>query len=132
KNIAILIAVLAALLAIAEMAAKSSQTAVLEAQHKDQGNMPVAVKAQIERSERRGAIRQRAGDHEGRKELAARATVDEAQRKTARSAYHHFEYGSAAFQLAIVLASAAAITSVPALAFVAGALGPIGAALTAL
>ncbi|MBS0548450.1 MAG: DUF4337 family protein, partial [Proteobacteria bacterium] len=47
-------------------------------------------------------------------------------------AYHLFEYGSAAFQLAIVLASAAAVTSVMLLAFAAGGLGLAGAALAGL
>jgi hypothetical protein len=43
-----------------------------------------------------------------------------------------FEYGSAAFQLAIVLASAAALTRVMGLAIAAAALGLAGAALTLL
>ena len=44
----------------------------------------------------------------------------------------HFEFASGALQIAIVLASAAIITAVPALAWGAGALGLIGAALMAL
>jgi hypothetical protein len=55
-----------------------------------------------------------------------------AGRDHARPAYHHFEYGSAAVQLSIVLASAAAVTSVTLLAFVAGGLGLVRAALTAI
>jgi hypothetical protein len=163
KNIAILIAVLAAFLAIAETGAKSSQTAVLtehveatnqwaffqaktvrqtvlrtaaeelEAQYKDAGNMPAAVKAQIEAWQRTVArYDSEPSTNEGRKELAASAMAHSAQREKARSAYHLFEYGSAAFQLAIVLASAAAVTSVMLLAFVAGGLGVVGAALVAL
>jgi len=163
KNIAILIAVLAAFLAIAETGAKSSQTAVLtehveatnqwaffqaktvrqtvirtaaeelEAQYRDAGNMPVAVKAQIDAWQRTVArYDSEPSTNEGRKELAASAAAHTAKRETARSAYHLFEYGSAAFQLAIVLASAAAVTSVMMLAFVAGGLGLIGAALSAL
>ena len=163
KNIAILIAVLAALLAIAEMGAKSSQTAVLtehveatnqwaffqaktvrqtvirtaaeelEAQYKDAATTPAAVKAQIE-AWRRTVARYDSEPEtsEGRKELAASAKAHAERREVARSAYHLFEYGSAAFQLAIVLASAAAVTSVMFLAFIAGGLGLIGAALTAL
>ena len=50
--------------------------------------------------------------NEGRKELAARAKVKEAGASKAMSAYHMFEYGSAALQLAIVLAGASALTSV--------------------
>jgi len=43
----------------------------------------------------------------------------------------HFEFASGALQISIVLASAAIITAVPALAWGAGALGLIGAALMA-
>src|SRR5258708_7667232 len=130
KNIAIVIAVLAAFLAIAETGAKGSQTAVLtehveatnqwaffqaktvrqtvirtaaeelEAQYKDAGNMPAAVKAQIEAWQRTAArYESEPSTNEGRKELAA---------------------------------SAAALTSVMMLAFVAGGLGLVGAALGAL
>src|SRR5256885_6467878 len=163
KNIAILIAVLAALLAIAETGAKNSQTAVLtehveatnqwaffqaktvrqtvlrtaaeelEAQYKDAGNMQPAVKSQIEAWQRTVARDDsEPSTNEGRKELAASALAHAAKREMSRSAYHLFEYGSAAFQLAIVLASAAAVTSVMVLAFIAGGLGLVGAALTAL
>src|SRR3954468_23958285 len=47
---------------------------------------------------------------EGRKELVARAKAAEEKRDTARAKYHHYEVSSAAFQIAIVLASAAVIT----------------------
>jgi hypothetical protein len=69
---------------------------------------------------------------EGRVELAARAKTAEAVRDKALSAYHLFEYGSAAFELGIVLASASVITAVIALAWAAGALGIVGALLCAL
>lgn len=163
KKIALLVAVLAAFLAVSETGAKSSQTEVLtqhveatnmwtffqaktvrqtivrtaadevEAQYKDAGNMPPAIKAQADRW-RTTAQRYdtEPETNEGRKELSARAKMHEAKREKARSAYHMFEYGSAAFQLAIVLASAAAVTSVLFLAFIAGGLGIAGAALTAL
>jgi EamA domain-containing membrane protein RarD len=42
------------------------------------------------------------------------------------AAYHLFEIGSAASQLAIVLASAAIITGVTLLVYMAGALGIVG------
>ena len=79
----------------------------LEAQYKDAGNMPPAVKAQIEQW-RKTAQRydSEPETNEGRKELMARAKTHEAKREKARAAYHLFEYGSAAFQLAIVLAGA--------------------------
>jgi len=69
---------------------------------------------------------------EGRRELAARAKAAEDRRDHALAAYHQFEYGSAAFQLAIVLASASVITGVLALAYIAGGLGIVGAALSLL
>lgn len=69
---------------------------------------------------------------EGRRELAARAKAAEDRRDHARAAYHQFEYGSAAFQLAIVLASASVITGVLALVYIAGGLGIAGIALSLL
>lgn len=59
---------------------------------------------------------------EGRKQLMARAHAAEHSRDTNMAKYHHFELASAAFQVGIVLASAAVITGVLALAFTAGAL----------
>ena len=69
---------------------------------------------------------------EGRKELAARAKEAEKKRDHAMAAYHNFEYGSAIFQVAIVLASAAIITAVPAMTLGASLLGLVGLALTGL
>lgn len=63
---------------------------------------------------------------EGRKELSARAKAAEAKRDRALAAYHHFEMASAATQIAIVLASAAIITGVSVLVWIAGVLGGIG------
>jgi hypothetical protein len=163
KKIALLVAVLAAFLAISETGGKSAQTEVLtqhveatnmwtffqaktvrqtvvrtaaeelDAQYKDAGNMPAAIKAQLEQW-RKTAQRydSEPETNEGRKELMARAKTHESKREKARAAYHLFEYGSAAFQLAIVLAGAAALTSVMWLTFVSGALGLIGAAFTFL
>lgn len=69
---------------------------------------------------------------EGRKQLAARAKAAEKKRDHALAAYHNFEFGSAAFQLAIVLASASVVTGVMALAFIAGGLGVVGTVLALL
>ena len=66
---------------------------------------------------------------EGRKELAERAKEAEADRDHKLAAYHLFELGSAASQLAIVLASAAIITGLIFLVYLAGVLGVVGAAL---
>jgi hypothetical protein len=63
---------------------------------------------------------------EGRKELAARAKQAEARRDHAMAAYHMFEYGAAALQIGIVLASAAVVTGMIALALGAGGLGCVG------
>lgn len=60
---------------------------------------------------------------EGRKELAARAKAAEARRDTSLARYHHYELGSAAFQIGIVLASAMVITGIAALAYAGAALG---------
>jgi hypothetical protein len=67
---------------------------------------------------------------EGRKELAEHARQQEEERDLAMARYHHYELASAAFQVGIVLASAAVITGTLALAWLGGALGIIGLALT--
>jgi hypothetical protein len=69
---------------------------------------------------------------EGRKELVERAKEAEETRDLSMAKYHHYELASAAFQIGIVLASAAVITGMLALAWLAGALGVIGLCLTAL
>jgi len=69
---------------------------------------------------------------EGRNELAERARRQEEERDLAMARYHHYELASAAFQVGIVLASAAVITSMLALAWLAGALGLLGLGLMAL
>jgi len=163
KKIAILIAILAAFLAVSETGAKSAQTEVLtaqveaanqwgffqaktirqtvlrtaademEAQYKDAGNMPPAVRARVDAWHKTVVRYENEPETgEGRKELSESAKHHVVEREYARAAYHHFEYGSAALQLAIVLASAAAVTSVGLLAVVSGGLGVIGAVLTAL
>jgi hypothetical protein len=64
---------------------------------------------------------------EGRKELTERAMQAEAERDRELAAYHLFEFGSAASQLAIVLASAAIITGLAFFVYVAAGLGILGA-----
>ena len=66
---------------------------------------------------------------EGRKELAERAKEAEAKRDLSLAKYHHYELASAAFQIGIVLASAAVITGMVALAWFGGALGVVGLVL---
>jgi hypothetical protein len=63
---------------------------------------------------------------EGRKELMAKAKALEQKTARALAKYHNFEYGSAAFQIAIVLASSFIITGVAQLLWSAIGLGVIG------
>jgi hypothetical protein len=70
--------------------------------------------------------------HEGRKELAARAKEAEENCNLSLAKYHHYELASAAFQIGIVLCSAAVITGIVALAWFAGLLGVIGLGILSL
>ena len=63
---------------------------------------------------------------DGRKQLLERAKVTGEQRDHELHAYHDYEYGSAALQLAIVMASAAVITEVWLLELVSAGLGVAG------
>jgi hypothetical protein len=72
------------------------------------------------------------GKGEGRKELMARAIAAEKTRDVAMAKYHNFEYGSAAFQIAIVLASSYLITGVAYLLWGALGLGGIGVFFVAM
>nr|ALS89465.1 protein of unknown function (DUF4337) [uncultured bacterium] len=70
---------------------------------------------------------------EGSEELAKRAKHAEHERDEATAKYHHYEIASAAFQIGIVLASAATIiTGMIVLAWVSGLLAIAGIAITAL
>ena len=60
----------------------------------------------------------------------ARALAAEKKRDLAMARYHHFEYGSAAFQIAIVLASAYLITGVFHLLWGACGVGVLGIVFT--
>jgi plasmid stabilization system protein ParE len=155
KGIALLIAILALVLALSETLGKSAQTAALDAnieasnlwaffqaktirqttlrtaaEQLEAIGTSAAAKKQAE-AWRKTAERYQTEPEtgEGRKELAERAKKAEARRDRSMAAYHQYELGSAAVQIAIVLASASIITAVPALAWLAGALGAVGAAL---
>ena len=69
---------------------------------------------------------------EGRKELADRAKEAGEKRDLAMAKYHHYELASAAFQVGIVLASAAVITGMVGLVWFGGVLGIIGVTLVVL
>jgi hypothetical protein len=68
---------------------------------------------------------------EGTEQLSERARHAEEERDLATARYHHFELGSAAFQIAIVLASATIITGIMALAWISGLLTLAGIAIAA-
>lgn len=64
--------------------------------------------------------------NEGSEQLAERAKHAEEERDTALAKYHNFELASAAFQIAIVLASATIITGMVTLAWISGLLTVCG------
>jgi hypothetical protein len=70
------------------------------------------------------------GKGEGTKELSERAQAMEKVRDHELNKYHNFEFASAAFQIGIVLASAAVITGMMILAYAAIGVGVVGLALT--
>ena len=72
------------------------------------------------------------GKGEGTVELARRAKEMEHDRDIALNKYHYFEFASAALQIGIVLCSAAVITGMILLVYVAGGLGVLGLAFTAM
>ncbi|WP_128561850.1 DUF4337 domain-containing protein [Methylobacterium crusticola] len=161
KKIALLISVLALFLALGETLAKSAQTDALGANVEASnlwayfqartirstvlktaseqlaldppGAAPEAVKKQLEEwSKTMARWDSEPATGEGRKELAAKAKAAEVKRDLSLARYHHYELGSAAFQIGIVLASAQVITGIAALAFAGGALGVAGVAMLAV
>ena len=70
------------------------------------------------------------GKGEGTRELMRRALEKEKERDLQFNKYHNFEFASAAFQIGIVLSSAAVITSMMGLAYAAICVGLIGMMLT--
>jgi uncharacterized protein DUF4337 len=155
RRIAILIAVLAAALALADMAEKGAQNAYLthhiavsddwafyqaknlratvwESQAGVLANLPNAAdngpQAEIKRAHDNAArLRDDPQGGEGMKQLAVRAHNQEAARDAAFHRYHEFELVVGALQIAIVLASVSVVTRVVALAVGAGAIGAIAA-----
>jgi hypothetical protein len=70
------------------------------------------------------------GKGEGTRELSKRAQAMEKDRDLQLNKYHNFELASAAFQIGIVLCSAAVITGIMALAWAAIAVGLLGMLFT--
>ena len=110
----------------------ADQTAVLAAGLSDPA-AKAAVEKQIE-TWRKTAERYESDpkNGNGRKELAERAKEEEEKRDLSLARYHHYELASAAFQIGIVLASAAVITERIALAWLAGLIGAGGLAMLGL
>jgi hypothetical protein len=63
---------------------------------------------------------------EGTRELAERAKEAEHERDTALARYHNYEFASATFQIGIVLCSAAVVTGMLLLAWIAGGVAVLG------
>src|SRR5687768_7866046 len=72
------------------------------------------------------------GKGEGTVELSRRAQEMERERDVALNKYHYFEFASAALQIGIVLCSAAVITSMLVLVWIAGGLGLLGLGFMAM
>jgi hypothetical protein len=153
KRVAMLIAVLALFLAICETLSKGYQTDVITKQVEasnlwafyqaksirqtatqlalesatvtGKSDTPVAAEliAKWEKDIKRYGSEPETG--EGRKELMARAKKAEAARDDANHRYHNLEIASGMMQVGIVLASAAVLTSMMILAWIAGGLGVV-------
>jgi ABC-type nickel/cobalt efflux system permease component RcnA len=99
----------------------------------DPSTPPSAIERQVAEWEKTAArYRSEPDTREGTTELAERAQEAEHERDTALARYHHYEIASAAFQIGIVLCSAAVITGMTMLAWLAGGIGVIGIAFMAI
>jgi hypothetical protein len=154
RRIAVLIAVLAAALALAEMGEKGAQNAYLThhialsddwafyqaknaratvwaVQAGILANLPngadAGPQAEIRRAKENEARLRDEPGADGMKQLAERATVQRTERDEAFHRYHQFELVVGALQIAIVLASVAVVTRILWLAVGAGAIGAIAA-----
>jgi hypothetical protein len=90
------------------------------------------VKAWRDRAARYESEPKPDGKGEGRVELQARAIQAGHTRDQATAKYHNFEFGSAAFQIAIVLASSYLVTGVVYLLWGAAGLGVVGLLFTGI
>ena len=155
RRIAVLIAVLAAALALAEMGEKGAQNAylthhvaaaddwaffqaktvratVLAAEAGVLANLPNAAdpgpQAEIRRAHETEARMRDEPQGDGAKQLGERAKAREEARDEAFHRYHQFELVVGALQIAIVLASVAVVTRITALALGAGVMGALAGA----
>lgn len=154
RRVAILISVLAAALALAEMSEKGAQNAYLTHHiaasdawafyqaktiradmHRDQADLlasqPNAADPEVrKRAEAARAVAARLDDDEktsGRKQLSEQAHEKERQRDDAFEHYHKYERVVGALQISIVLASVSVVTRMRALALAAGTIGGLAA-----
>jgi hypothetical protein len=111
----------------------ASEAMKLQADSVSDAAVKAAIAKQIQSWQKTAARYESEPDtREGRRELAERATEDTRRRDVSLAKYHHYELASAAFQIGIVLCSAAVITGIVALVWFAGALGLAGFAVLSL
>jgi ABC-type nickel/cobalt efflux system permease component RcnA len=105
----------------------------VESQGTKDNIVKVAMTKQIDDWQKTAArYRSEPETQEGSEELMKRAQAAEHERDTALARYHNYEIASAGFQIGIVLCSAAVITGMFLLAWVAGGVAILGLAFTAL
>jgi hypothetical protein len=115
----------------------ASETAKIDVATAADAARKAALQKQIEEWEKTAA-RYRSepeaggGKGEGTIELSRRALEEQDLRDTALARYHHYEVASAAFQIGIVLCSAAVVTNMMVLAFIAGGLAMLGLGFTGI
>jgi uncharacterized protein DUF4337 len=115
---------------LVETAAQAMAIEVNAPQHEP---IKAAISKQVDAWQKTGArYRSEPETREGSVELAERAKQAEHNRDLAMAKYHHYELASAAFQIGIVLASAAVITGMLALVWVSGALAGVGLGFMAI
>lgn len=151
RQMAVVVSILAASLAISEIGAKSSQTAYLShnilvsdtwnffqaknlraslrnAEADLLESMPGAAEPAIQEKIKRvraeeARMRDDPQGGDGMKQLRARAKHEEEERDHAFHTYHGYELAAGALQIAIVLSSASVVTKIKSLGFMAGAIG---------
>jgi hypothetical protein len=105
----------------------SAEEMKVEAMAVKDGAVKAAMSKQIDEWEKTAArYRSEPDTREGTTELMERAKEAEHERDTALARYHNYEIASAAFQIGIVLCSAAVITSMVILAWLAGGIAVLG------
>jgi hypothetical protein len=111
----------------------AAETKKVDAITVNDGGAKAALAKQIEEWEKTAArYRSEPETREGTTELMERAQEAERERDTALARYHHYEIASAAFQIGIVLCSAAVITSTIWLAWIASGIAALGIVVMAL